>query len=69
MTTYLKRIRIQRRVLATTAALVAIAACAAPSFGCRHTAEGVKADTKNALDKTGGKLQEEGNKIHTHDAG
>jgi|HubBroStandDraft_6_1064221.scaffolds.fasta_scaffold3101013_1 hypothetical protein len=31
--------------------------------GCHNTAEGVKADTRNALDKTGHALQKAGDKV------
>jgi hypothetical protein len=31
--------------------------------GCHNTAQGVKADTRNALDKTGHELQKVGDKV------
>jgi hypothetical protein len=31
--------------------------------GCHNTAQGVKADTRNALDKTGHELQKAGDKV------
>lgn len=33
------------------------------SLGCRHTADGVKADTKKAVEKTGNGIEKAGQKI------
>ncbi len=33
------------------------------SLGCRHTADGVKADTKRAVEKTGNGIEKTGQKI------
>jgi hypothetical protein len=37
-----------------------------PSFGCHDTAQGIKQDTKRALQKTGQKLEKAGDKIDGH---
>jgi hypothetical protein len=42
---------------------IVIALCLGSAVGCHNTAQGVKADTKRALDKTGEKLQKTGDKI------
>jgi predicted small secreted protein len=36
------------------------------AIGCHNTAQGVKADTKRALDKTGEGLEKAGDKIDGH---
>jgi len=43
--------------------LVAATLSLASLAGCHNTAQGVKADTRNALDKTGQELQKAGDKI------
>lgn len=40
-----------------------VATLAVVSLGCRHTADGVKADTKKAVEKTGAGIEKAGEKI------
>ncbi len=40
-----------------------LASVLALTLGCRHTAEGVKADTKRAVEKTGKGIEKAGEKI------
>jgi hypothetical protein len=42
---------------------LSLACVFALSLGCRHTAEGVKADTKRAVEKTGKGIEKAGEKI------
>jgi hypothetical protein len=54
--------QIQNPRLAPTAGLLMLGAILLLAFGC-HTAQGVKQDTKSALDATGAGLQKGASKI------
>lgn len=60
----LRSLRVMNRFQST---LLVVAALLMLSIaGCHNTAQGVKADTRNALDKTGRGLEKAGDKIDGH---